>query len=481
MIAHSLVSNPPPPDSGDGVALVVLAAGDGTRMRSGLAKPLHPVAGLPMVLHVLRAGAAIGPLSTTLVVGRNSSDLAARIGLDGAVRTVIQDPPLGTGDAVRRALPSTGNAAWIVMLFADHPLLTGATVVRLVDGARNSGGRVTVLSCVLPDAQTYGRVQRDEHGRVVRIVEFKDDDPADRRGPTEINSGMMVMDAAWARDALDRLEPSPASGEYYVTELVALAVAEGAAGAAWPVAAVQADPDTALGINDRRQLATADAVARRRIRDRLLDSGVTLVGPETIFVDEDVVVGPDTTILPFTVLRGATTIGSGCEIGPQAVLDGVTVEDGVRIGSATIERSAIGSRSDIGPYAHLRPGTIIGSGVHVGNYAEIKNARIGDGARVGHVSYIGDASVGARTNIGAGTITANYDGVAKHRTDIGEDAFIGSDTILRAPVRVGDRAVTGAGSVVTRDVPPGATAVGVPARIVKRAPEPAPEPTKGDR
>lgn len=452
------------------LALVVLAAGGGTRMRSILAKPLHLVAGLPMVTHVLRAGAAAEPATTVLVVGTATMDLASRLGVDAGVVTARQHPPRGTGDAVRLALPHVGDARWALVVFADHPLLDGATVRALVDGARSSGALATLLTCVVPQAAGYGRIARDAAGRVTGIVEHADDDPARRVGATEINSGMMVLDVAWAREAAERLVPSEASGEYYLTDLVGLAVgAVGSADERWPVASVAAPAEVALGVNDRLQLAAAEAVVRDRIRRRLMLAGVTLQGPETIFVDEDVQVGADTTLLPFTTLLAGTRIGDGCTVGPQATIERSTLGDGVLVRSSTLVGAVVADGADVGPYAHLRPGTVVGIGAHIGNYAELKNAEIGARAKIGHVSYVGDASVGEEANIGAGTIVANFDGRAKHRTEIGAGAFIGSDTVLRAPVRVGTRAITGAGSVVTRDVPDGATAVGVPARVIRWA------------
>jgi bifunctional UDP-N-acetylglucosamine pyrophosphorylase/glucosamine-1-phosphate N-acetyltransferase len=386
--------------------------------------------------------------------------------------SVVQDPPRGTGDAVRCALPALTDVDWIGVLFADHPLLTADTVARLIDGARAAGAYVTLLTCVVAEAGAYGRIERDDFGRPTRIIERKEDDPARRIGPTEINSGMMVLDAAWARSALPRLVPSSAALEYYLTDLVELAVVEGAGvGDRWPVATVAADPEVALGINDRAQLAAADAALRDRIRRRLMATGVSFVGPETIFVDEDVAVGEDTVILPHSILRRGTTVGARCTIGPAAVLDEARLGDDVVVRASFITRSSVANGSDVGPYSHLRGGAEVGPGVHVGNFAELKQATLGAGVKVGHVSYLGDARIGAGTNIGAGTITANYDGVDKHQTEIGSDVFIGSDTVLIAPVRVDDGARTGAGSVVTRDVPGGATVVGVPARIVRRRDE----------
>jgi bifunctional UDP-N-acetylglucosamine pyrophosphorylase/glucosamine-1-phosphate N-acetyltransferase len=327
---------------------------------------------------------------------------------------------------------------------------------------------VTILTCRLPEAGAYGRVIF-EGERPVRVVEAKDDERAARQAPADINSGMMVFDVAWLRTAISRLTPSASTGELYMTDLVEHAAADGpGADGAWPVAVVRADPDVARGINDRYELAEADAILRQRIRRELMRSGVTLVGPESIFVDADVEIGPDTTLLPFTTIGAGTRIGSGCTIGPQAHLVAATIGDRVAVKAATVVRSTVLDGADVGPYAHVRGGSIVGPAAHVGTSAELKAARLGPGAKVGHFSYVGDATLGAGVNIGAGTITANFDGRDKHATEIGDGAFIGSDTVLVAPVRVGAGARTGAGSVVTRDVADGVTVVGIPARPIRR-------------
>ncbi|MDF3014917.1 MAG: UDP-N-acetylglucosamine pyrophosphorylase [Thermomicrobiales bacterium] len=454
------------PRQDERVGLVVLAAGAGTRMRSLLPKPLHTVAGIPMVARVLRAGEGARPDARILVVASQTADLAGRLEDPGGIVTVVQDPPLGTGDAVKRALTVLPEVDRLVVLYSDHPLLEPSTVAKLLAELRASGAKLAILTSILEDPAGYGRIVRDANRRPVGIAERRDDDAGLRIGPTEINSGLMALDAGWARRALDQIHPSDATRELYLTDLVSIAVAAAQDDEPWPVTAVAGEPDDALGVNDRADLAHAEARAWERKRRRLLCEGVTMRLPETIVIDEDVRVGADTVILPNTQLSGATVIGSGCVIGPSAVIVNSRLGDRVIVRSSTVENSAIADDADVGPYSHVRAGSEIGPRAHVGNFAEIKNARLALGVKVGHFSYIGDAAVGEETNIGAGTVTANFDGARKHRTDIGARAFIGSDTILRAPISIGDDARTGAGSVVTKDVPDGATVVGVPARLM---------------
>lgn len=442
-------------------------------MRSSIPKALHTVAGVPMVERVLRAGAGARPDAVALVVSKESAELSSRLNDPGCVVTVLQDSPRGTGDAVHLGLESLPGIDRLVVLYCDHPLLEPQSVAGLLEGSRSSGAKVTVLSAKLDDAAGYGRIIRNEAGRPIGITERSDDDPTARTGVTEINSGMMALDAQWARRALNKLRPSGATGELYLTELVAIAVAEARPGEPWPVSVVTGSPDDALGVNDRIDLARAEARAWERKRERLMRAGVTMRLPETIVIDEDVHVGADSVILPHSQLIGATTVGEGCLIGPAAVLMNARLGNRVIVRSSTVEDSRIADDTDVGPYAHVRGGSDIGPGVHIGNFAEIKNARLAPRVKVGHFSYLGDASIGEETNIGAGAVTANFDGSAKHHTEIGARAFIGSDTILRAPVRVGDDARTGAGSVVTRDVAEGATVVGVPARVVHQPPRDA--------
>lgn len=462
------------------VAVAVLAAGHGTRMKSAIPKHLHEVGGVPIVERVIRAGLAVKPEQLIAVVSPRLEDLPSRLNMEGQFEVAVQEVPQGTADAVRHAMRSMNECDWIISLLGDSPLLTGETVSLLLEGAVSTGCPVTVLTCLLSDAQAYGRIDRDELGRPRRIVERKNDDVALRQGTTEINSGIMVLRADWAREALARVALNEETGEFLLTDLIELAVAEHRPGHAWPVATVVGDPSVALGVNDRVQLAEADAVVRDQVRKRLQLSGVTIIGPETVFIDERVEIAPDTIIMPFTVITGETRIGSGCRVGPHAVVHNAVIADRVEIAGATITDCTIDDDADIGPYSRLRGNTHIGSGAHVGNLVEMKNTQFGPQSKAGHVSYLGDAQIGERVNIGAGTITANYDGTRKHPTRIGNDVFVGSDSVLVAPVTLEQGARTGAGAVVTHDVPESTLVVGVPARPRPRRVEESPE-TTGER
>ena len=449
------------------LVLIVLAAGMGTRMRSSLPKPFHPVAGRPMIDRVLRAGAAAEPDLIAVVVSEATRDVRDHVDPSLDLSLVPQLEMRGTGDAVRRVFDADGlvpDDATVIVVYCDHPLLDGGTVRNVADQARTSRRRVTVVSCVLPNAGPYGRIVRDPDGRPVDVVERADDDPALRVGESEINTGMMALDARWARGALARLTPSTATGELYLTELIGMAVRDRGDRDEWPVGVVRADPMLSLGVNDRVQLAAAEAALRNRIRERWMVTGVTMPDPATVYIDDDVVIGWDTVIHPFSFIRSGTTIGVGCVIGPHADLARTTVGNDVTIRVSTVEGATIHDGADVGPYSHIRPGTVIGARAHVGNFGELKNAHLGDDVKAGHFGYLGDVTIGDRTNIGAGTVTANFDGERKHTTTIGPDAFIASDTVLRAPVTVGEGGRTGAGAVVTRDVEAGQTVVGVPAR-----------------
>jgi bifunctional UDP-N-acetylglucosamine pyrophosphorylase/glucosamine-1-phosphate N-acetyltransferase len=446
-------------------AVIVLAAGHGTRLKSSVPKHLHTVAGVPIVERVIRAGFGSHPAETIALVSPGMANLPERLGMEGAFRTVIQDPPQGTGAAVRIGVEAlTSGVDYIVSLLGDSPLLTGEIVDDLVTAAVASRARVTVLTAMLEDRQAYGRIARDVDDRPVAIIEKKSDTHYVPAGLTEINSGIMVIEASWGREALHRIEPNAESGEYQLTDLIELAVGDHREGEPWPVATHVADGKVAIGVNDRHQLLEAETLARAAVRERLLDSGVTLIGPETIFIDEDVDVGRDTVILPHSIISGSCRIGARCEIGPSANLRDVIFGDDVHVQSSTVRESTVGNRVLIGPYAHLRGGCMIHDDARIGTSTELKGTTVGKRSSVGHFGYLGDATLGDRVNIGAGTITANFDGVTKHPTTIGDHVFIGSDSVLVAPVTIGDRAKTGAGAVVTRDVAADSLVVGVPAK-----------------
>jgi bifunctional UDP-N-acetylglucosamine pyrophosphorylase/glucosamine-1-phosphate N-acetyltransferase len=439
---------------------IVLAAGLGTRMRSRTAKVLHLVAGKPLLSHVLDAvrGAGARPV---VVLSKESEPARAIVGDDAVV--ALQDPPRGTGDAVRVALaaiPDRSGEAFIV--YSDTPLLRASTLRALSELRAKRGAPIALLSGMVGTANAYGRIVRDAGDDVARVVEVRLATAEERRLP-ESNLGAYAVDLAWLRTAVPRLRAND-TGEVFLTDLVALAVADGARVAAH----CTDDPDEGMGVNTRVELAAAEDVVRGRIRERHMLAGVTFHDPGSSLVDADVEIAPDVVIERGSVLEGRTRIGIGCRIGPYAIVRDTEVGERCRVEASVLEGATLEDDVRIGPYSHLRPGAHLEQGVEMGNFGEVKNARLGKGTKMHHFSYVGDAQVGERVNIGAGTITLNYDGVRKHRTEIGDDAFIGSDTLLRAPIKVGARSTTGAGSVVTKDVPDDMLAVGVPARIRKK-------------
>jgi bifunctional UDP-N-acetylglucosamine pyrophosphorylase / glucosamine-1-phosphate N-acetyltransferase len=438
---------------------IVLAAGLGTRMKSRRAKVLHELCGRPMLGYVLEA-ARVATGERPLVVYSPPTE-AVREAFAEHVDFALQDEPRGTADALLaalRVLPS--DVPEILVVYGDVPLLEAGLLEALLDVRRTEDAAIALVSVVTLDPGHLGRIVRDEDGQVERIVEARDA-TEDELEVDEINAGIYAIDVAWLRHRIDTLQPSPATGELYLTELIALARADGR-----KVATVEVGDDgTLLGINDRAELADATYRLHERINDRHLLAGVTMLDPTTAWVDADVELAADVTLEPNVVLRGRTSVGEGTIIGSGSQLIDTTIGRDCRIWASVLEGSEVEDEVSIGPFAHLRPGSSIGRGARLGNYAEVKNSRLDAGVQQHHMSYLGDAHVGARTNIGAGTITANYDGTRKTRTTIGEGAFIGVDTMLVAPIEIGAGARTGAGAVVTRDVPAGKLAVGVPARI----------------
>lgn len=447
------------------VTSVLLAAGQGTRMKSARPKVLHPICGQPMIEYALRAAWEATTELPVVVIGHGGE--AVRQFLGEAAECVVQEPQLGTAHAVQQAEPLLrGQTDLVLVTYADMPLLRPETLRRLVEMQQQNPGPMTLLTTFAKDARGFGRILRDEQGRIQAIVEEAVATP-EQLAIRELNVGAYCFRADWLWDALRRIPLSP-KGEYYLTDTVALAVADGL-----PVASVcTEDWEETIGINTRVHLAEAEAAMRRRINRQHMLAGVTIIDPATTYIEPGVVIGQDTVIWPNTYLRGETVIGRDCVIGPDTMITDTTIGDSCVIVKSVLEGAIVENHVDIGPFARLRKGAHLCEGVHMGNFGEVKDSILGPGTKMGHFSYIGNATIGANVNIGAGTITCNYDGVRKNPTEIGDDAFIGSDTMLVAPVKVGARARTGAGAVVTRDVPPDTVVVGVPARPLKKV-EPA--------
>ncbi|MBU6311259.1 MAG: bifunctional UDP-N-acetylglucosamine diphosphorylase/glucosamine-1-phosphate N-acetyltransferase GlmU [Actinomycetales bacterium] len=441
--------------------VIVLAAGEGKRMKSATPKVLHRIAGRSLVGHVLEAAAAIEPAHLMVVVGHGRDEVVAHLDeIAPWADTVVQAEQHGTGHAVRLAVEALAAAGAlgdgpIIVLSGDTPLLTGGTVTELLARHRDDGAAATLLSATVMEPDGYGRVVRDRDGWVDRIVEHRDADEA-TRAIDEINAGMYAFDPADLLPALGRLTTANDQGEEYLTDVIGLMREAGR-----PVAALRVpDSDEILGVNDRVQLAEAAALMRDRINRRWMLDGVSMLDPASTWIDVDVDLAPDVTLLPQTSLLGPTSVASGARIGPGTTLSACEVGSDADVRHTWADLAVIGPGASIGPYSYLRPGTRIGAGAKVGAYVEMKNSSLGDGAKVPHLSYVGDAEIGEGTNIGAATVFVNYDGVEKHSTVVGRYVRIGSDTMLIAPLTVGDGAYTAAGSVVTDDVPPGAMAVG---------------------
>jgi len=441
--------------------VVILAAGQGTRMKSRLPKMLHPLGGRPMILHGVETACAVSQRSPVVVIGHGAE--AVREAVGEAARFVVQEEQLGTGHAVMQARAALeGSADHVIVMYGDMPLLRPEALSALLDLQKSSGGPFSMTAVIAQDARGFGRVVRDEQGNVLAIVEEAQATP-DQLSITEVNVGLYCFDAVWLWANLPKLKVSP-KGEYYLTDLVEIAVA----GGGHILAQVLPDPDEALGINTRVHLAEAEAALRRRVNQALMLSGVTLLDPATTYIEASVHIGQDTVILPNTHLTGSTVIGADCLIGPDTTIDSSTIGDGCTVRRSVIEKATLEDGVDVGPFAHLRSGAYLETGVHMGNFGEIKNSRLRRGVKMGHFSYIGDGDIGENTNIGAGTITCNFDGKNKHKTVIGKNVFIGSDSMLVAPLNLGDGARTGAGSVVTHDVEAGGLVYGVPARPPKK-------------
>lgn len=441
------------------LAVVILAAGQGTRMKSSTPKVLHPIGGRSLIAHVLDAAAGLDPRTIVAVVRHERERVSDAI-LDHAPDTVIvdQDDVPGTGRAVEQAvaaLPADFDGS-VVVLSGDVPLIDTSMLERLVRGHTDGGRAMTMLSAIFDNPTGLGRILRDTSGAVTGIVEEKDASDAERR-VTEINGGVYVFARRALEQALAEITTENAQGEKYLTDAAARILSVGGA-----VEAVATDdPWLIAGVNDRAQLSEAGRELNRRIVLAHQRAGVTIQDPQTTWIDADVSIEPDVTILPGTHLRGATSIATGATVGPETTLVDCEVGPGAHIRRSEATLAVIGAEAQVGPFSYLRPGTELGAAGKIGAFVETKNSVIGDGSKIPHLSYVGDATVGAGTNIGAGTIVANYDGVQKHRTEIGDAVRIGSDNVLIAPVTIADGVYTAAGTVVRKNVPSGSLAMNV--------------------
>lgn len=436
-------------------AVIILAAGQGTRMKSVQPKVLHQVLGTPLVGHVIHTTLELEPENTIVVVGHGREQVIEYLAKDfTGIKTVNQDQQLGTGHAVSVALEALPeiNSGPVLILAGDTPLLTSLDMSKLIQAAHGVGG--AVLTAELTDPTGYGRIIRQSKNDIELIVEHRDATEA-QRSINEVNSGVYVFEAGLLRDALSKVSTDNDQGEQYLTDVVGILRESGEV-----IRAVVTAEENILGVNDRRQLAQAGQELRKRITDNWMLAGVTMVDPASVWIDRNVTIEPDVTLLQNVQLTGTTSIKSGSVIGPDCTLHNTVVDNDASVIRSTTIDAHIGKAATVGPFTYLRPGTKLGPKAKAGGFVEMKNASLGEGAKVPHLSYVGDAQIGEGSNIGAATVFVNYDGVAKHQTIVGKHARVGSDTMLVAPVTIGDGAYTAAGSVITEDVPAGAMAVG---------------------
>jgi bifunctional UDP-N-acetylglucosamine pyrophosphorylase/glucosamine-1-phosphate N-acetyltransferase len=435
--------------------IVILAAGKGTRKKSAMPKVLHPAGGLPLIEHVLRAADALKPATTVLVVGHLAAQVQEALSKRPGLRFALQEPQLGTGHALLQAEPHlAGATGTVVLLSGDVPLLRAETLADLVQRHESAGAAATVLTARVSGPHEYGRIVR-ENGRIAAIVEHKDATPA-QRAIDEVNSGIYAFALEPLFDALRSIGSANAQGEYYLPDLVGIYRARGKV----VETMMLEDPRQILGVNSRRELADVSAILKTTKNDALMASGVSLVDPATAYIGPDVEIGPDTIVHPNVYLEGTTRIGANCQIHAGVRIIDSTIDDGAIINNyCVIRESHVRSGAELGPFAHLRPLSDVGEKAKVGNFTELKKTSLGKGSKAPHLSYLGDAVIGEKVNVGAGTITCNYDGTHKHQTVIEDGAFIGSDSQLVAPVRIGKGAYIAAGSSIVEDVPAGALGI----------------------
>lgn len=443
------------------ITAILLAAGQGTRMKSNLPKVLHPLAGKPMIWHSLQAIRQVTTEKPVVVLGHGAEEVAEFLG--DSARIVMQEPQLGTGHAVTQAESLLkGKTDYVVVCYADMPLLRAETLGKLIETQKQNQGPLSMLTVIADDPRGFGRVVRNAQGTVEAIVEEYVAAP-EQLQIKELNVGGYCFSSDWLWSALPRI-PLSKKGEYYLTDTVELAVKDGL-----PVrATVMDDLEETIGINTRVHLSEVEAALRRRVNRAHMLNGVTLMDPASTYIEMGVKIGRDTVILPNTYIHGETEIGEANTIGPNTIIRDSKIGNRCKVLASVMEGALLDDDVDMGPFARLRKGAHLGPHVHMGNFGEVKDSYLGPGVKMGHFSYIGNAQIGAETNIGAGTITCNFDGEKKHPTEIGENVFIGSDTMLVAPVKLGEGARTGAGSVVTKDVADHTLVVGMPARAIKK-------------
>lgn len=432
---------------------IILAAGQGTRMKSKAPKVLHPVCGKPMLSHVLQNVAEAGVQERIVVVGHGADQVMESIKEPGLI-FVTQEEQLGTGHAVMMAEKQIPESGTVMVLCGDTPLITKDTLKQFLQFHREEKNSISVLTAIVSDPTGYGRIVKGEEGQLLRIVEQKDASPEERE-IKEINSGMYCFEASLLKTYLHRLTTDNAQGEYYLTDILLLAVSDGKKAGAFPVR----DNTEILGVNNRIQLSEAEGIMRRRIAEGLMLEGVTIVDPNAVYIDAAVKIGRDTVIYPGALILGDTQIGEDCVIGQNCRIQNSVIGNQTEIQSSTILDSKVGSNTTVGPYAYLRPGSNLGDHVKIGDFVEVKNANFGNGSKASHLAYIGDADVGEEVNIGCGVVFVNYDGIHKNRSTVEDHAFIGSNSNLVAPVVVEKYGYVAAGSTITKRVPGGALAV----------------------